>query len=265
MWWTVVEKSALRESVRLIAVVDGGSWTSRGRWIMAGSVDVARPRRLRRQGDVDRCEMRGGLRAGLEAARDGADRVQDGGVVAVERAGDLGEGERGELAGEVHRELPRPDDPGGARGRRGGPRGRPRAAQTASWIASSVGGSAAARGAIGRRRRPSARRTRAEVSGSPSSEAKAITRVIAPSSARTLAGAAAAISLQDAPASGGSTARSVAIRQRSGDPGAQVGWSELDAQAPVEAVAQALGEPRRAPRAAGRSRARSACRPREAR
>ena len=57
----------------------------------------------------------------------------------------------------------------------------------------------------------------------------------------------------------------VAIRHSRARPGPQVGRPELDAQAPVEAVAQALREPARAPRAGGRSRGRSACPPREAR
>ena len=48
--------------------------------------------------------------AGLEPALDGADRVEDGRVVAVEAAGDLGERQRGELAGQVHGELPRLGD-----------------------------------------------------------------------------------------------------------------------------------------------------------
>ena len=72
---------------------------------------------------------------------DGADRVHDGGVVAVEAAGDLGERERGQFTGQVHGELTRLDDPRRARAARAGPRGSSRRrAQTASWIATSVGG-----------------------------------------------------------------------------------------------------------------------------
>ena len=71
-----------------------------------------------------------------------------------------------------------------------------------------------------------------------------MTRVIAPSSTRTLAGHGGGDLAAAPPGSGGWPQESVAIRQSDGDPGAQVGRLELDAQAPVEAVAQPLGEPR---------------------
>ena len=118
-----------------------------------------------------------------------ADRVQDGGVVAVEAARDLGQRERGELAGQVHRELARPGDARrrvAARAARS--RVSPLTAQTASWIAVSdrrLGGRDAAR----RLARARARGGRSASSAArSSSEAKAITRVIAPSSTRTLSG-----------------------------------------------------------------------------
>src|SRR5215213_3002988 len=86
-------------------------WTSPELWI--------RPRRSRGwsievEALVDSLQGPVDIRTRLEIPFDPADRVEDGRVVAVEAAGDLGEGEVGLVAGHVHGELPAANEVGGA-------------------------------------------------------------------------------------------------------------------------------------------------------
>src|SRR6476620_4010843 len=103
----IVEKATLRLTGWALA---GGRhrWRVDGtvvkRGIVVGLIDWGDEKRA---GPV---ESVGRLRSRLEPAGDVANRVHDRGVVAVELAGDLGEGERGELAREVDRELARVRD-----------------------------------------------------------------------------------------------------------------------------------------------------------
>ncbi len=136
-----------------------------------------------------------------------------------------------------------PRDAGGALWRRGAHRrGTPRTEQTASWIAATLGPSASgerrARRA-GDSQRPADER---RVIGSASIEARATTRVIAPSSRRTFAGRRPAISWSTT-GSGSSGEPIGAIRQSRVMRVRRSGGSSSTLQTPLEAVAQALGEP----------------------
>ena len=212
----------------------------RRRWIMprlGGRIALGR---LRPQADVDPVERLGGLGSGLEPARRpsgsragrwcGRDRSRGRSRPArapvSSRARYIASWReraiRGERRGESSSSLV-----------------RPLTAQTASWIAASVGASA--------RRARSARpaRGRGARSGSSaareSSEAIAITLVIAPSSTRTFSGTLVAISCSTR-GSGSSGLGPGGDPPEHGDPGPQVGRLELDPQPPVEAVAEPLGE-----------------------
>ena len=103
---------------------------------------------------------------------------------------------------------------------RGGRSARPRGwsrRPAGSWLDAGGVGPMAAGGLIGARESPSALRTRSGVTGSPSTEESATTRVIAPSSRRTLPAASAAISRRSRRARGRSIAAS--------PPCARAGWS----------------------------------------
>ena len=96
--------------------VGGGS-----RWRGRGSVDGGESRGVEVGAGIEELagavENGGGLRVWAQSSGDGSDRVQDGGVIAVELARDLGQGKRGQLAREVDGELPRPGNSGGPHGR----------------------------------------------------------------------------------------------------------------------------------------------------
>ena len=146
-----------------------GGWTARGR--------ASSPGRRGRCGCAWAVSEPGSSLAG-----DRAHACDDGGVVAVEAAGDLGERQRGQLAGQVHRDLARARTTARrARGARAAPRGdTPQTAQTASWIAPSVGGSAVGRA----RRRPSGRPSARRTSGVRERLAAAARRAPSPGSSR---------------------------------------------------------------------------------
>jgi hypothetical protein len=107
----VVEKAGSSRSAGRCA----GGW---GVWMAGCLVDGRGLRRpgVGTDGEELTCAVENRGRFGLrcEAGGDRSDGVQNGGVIAIELAGYLGEGERGFLTREVHRELPCMRDPGGS-------------------------------------------------------------------------------------------------------------------------------------------------------
>ena len=134
------------------------------------------------------------IAAGLEPLLDRADRVQDGGVIALEGASDLGQRGAGLVAGDVDRDLAGADEVGGAAGELRSARETRRTSQVASWTWAIEGrlGSAGRLVAVpvAESGEASACLTISALAGTPSSEAKAATLVSAPSSRLRLAGTA---------------------------------------------------------------------------